>query len=128
MIKIKQLAIFMDDASAYLMELYNHMIVSRNIVFKSKDNEEFIQYNYSVPSDGSENPHHQLAYYNELGDIIKNYQEVVIFGPAKTKDNLYEMLETKHQYKDIKIKIINTDKMSDIQIHKFVLDYYKEAN
>lgn len=125
MILIKQLAIFMDDTNALLMELYNHMIVSRNIVFKSRENEEYIQNNYILPSYGNDKQQYQSAYYNELGDIIKNYEEVVLFGPTDTKKELYKLLETDHCYKDIKIELVTTDKMTNAQIHEFVLAYYK---
>lgn len=125
MIKIKQLAIFMDDTNALLMELYNHMIVSRNIVFKSKENEEFIEYNHLMPSFGSDKHQHQFAYYNELSKIIRNYQQVVLFGPIDTKNEFYKLLEADHHFSKIKIEFINTNKMTDYQIHDFVLEYYK---
>jgi stalled ribosome rescue protein Dom34 len=125
MIKIKQLAVFMDDANALFMELYNHMIVSRNIVFKSKENEEYIQYNYSMPLFGSDKDHRQLAYYNEISSIIRNYQQVVLFGPTETKNEVYEHLKADKHFDKIKIDIVYTKEMTDFQIHEFVLDYYK---
>jgi len=126
MIKIKQLAIFMDDTNALLMELYNHMIVSRNIIFKSKENEEYIDYNYSKPVKSTDMQWHHLAYYKEISDIIRNYQQVVLFGPVDTKEEFYKLLEADHHFKNIKIEFINTNKMTDFQIHKFVLNYYKQ--
>ena len=126
MIKIKQLAIFMDDTNALLMELYNHMIVSRNIVFKSKENEEYIDYNYSAPVRITSLQWHHLAYYKEISDIIRNYQQVVLFGPINTKEKFYKLLETDQHFRNIKIEFINTNKMTDFQIHEFVLNYYKE--
>jgi len=115
----------MDDTNALLMELYNHMIVSRNIVFKSKVNEEFIDYNYSEPLISNDIEWHHSVYLKEISDIIKHYQQVVLFGPTKNKDELYKMLNTDHHFKDIKIESIDTTKMSEFQIHNFVLDYYK---
>ncbi|MDR3653182.1 MAG: hypothetical protein P4L34_09465 [Paludibacter sp.] len=125
MIKIKQLAIFMDDANALLMELYNHMIVSRNIVFKSQVNEEYIEQHYALSPYDSDIKQYQSAYFDEIADIIKNYKQVVLFGPTDTKEELYKLLETDHHFKDRKIEFIKTDKMTDFQIHDFVLNYYK---
>ena len=125
MIKIKQLAVFMDDANALFMELYNHMIVSRNIVFKSKENEEFIEYNHLMPSFGSDKHQHQFAYYDEISSIVKNYQQVVLFGPTETKNEVYEHLKADKHFDKIKIDIVYTKEMTDFQIHEFVLDYYK---
>jgi hypothetical protein len=125
MLKIKQLAIFMDDTNALLMELYNHMIVSRNIILKSKENEEFPQYNNLVPAIGSDLHLHQLANYNEISNIIRNYQQVVLFGPLNVENEFYKLLEADRHFKKIKLDVINTDKMTNLQIHKFVLNYYK---
>jgi len=125
MIKIKQLAIFMEDTNALLMELYNHMIVSRNIVFKSKENEEYIQHHYLTTFFGSDKHQHQLAYYKELSSIIRNYQQVVLFGPVDTKNEFYRLLKADKHFKKIKIEFIHTPEMTDPQVHEFVLDYYK---
>ena len=125
MIKIKQLAIFMDETNALLMELYNHMIVSRNIIFKSKENEEFIEYNYSEPLISNDIEWHHSVYLKEISDIIKNYQQVLLFGPTKNKELLYKLLNADEQFKNIKIESIDTKKLTDFQIHNFVLDYYK---
>ena len=125
MIKTKQLAIFMDDKNALFMELYNHMIVSRNIVFKSKENEEYIQYNYSMPSFGSDKHHHELAYYKEISNIIRHYQQVVLFGPIDAENEVYRLLKTDEHFKKIKIDFVYTKEMTDFQIHEFALDYYK---
>ena len=125
MIKIKQLAIFMDETNALLMEFYNHMIVSRNIIFKSKDNEEFIEYNYSEPLISNDIEWHHSVYLKEISDIIKNYQQVLLFGPTKNKELLYKLLNADQNFKNIKIESIDTKKLTDFQIHNFVLDYYK---
>jgi recombinational DNA repair ATPase RecF len=125
MIKIKQLAIFMDDTHVLLMELYNHMIVSRNIVFKSKENEEFIEYNNLLPVFGSDVQQHQLAYYKEISNIIRNYQQVLIFGPVNVENEFYKLLEADHHFKKIKLEIVNTKVLNEVQIHEFVLNHYK---
>ena len=123
MIKIKQLAIFMDDTNALLMELYNHMIVSRNIVFKSRENEEYIQYNNLLPLFGTDKYRH--AYYKEISNIMRNYQQVVLFGPVDIKTEFYKLLQADHYFRKVKVEFVMTDIMTDFQIHEFVLDYYK---
>jgi hypothetical protein len=121
--KNKQLAILVNDTNALLMELYNHMIVSRNIVFKPKE------------TDGKEGLFEQQeshvkhkrksSYYKEIGDIVSHYQEVVIFGPTETKFELFKLLEGNKHLNKVKIECIDTNKMSETQIHNFVLEYYK---
>ena len=124
MIKTKQLAIFMDDRNALFIELYNHMIVSRNIVFKSKENEGYINYNYSIPSLGSDK-HHQLAFYKQISNIIRNYQQVVFFGPIDTKKEFNNLLNTDEHLKNIKIEFVSTKEMTNFQIAEFALNFYK---
>ena len=125
MIKTKQLAVFMNDRNALFMEFFNHMIISRNIVFRSKENEEYIQYNFTMPLSGLDKDHRQLAYYKEICSIIKNYQQVVFFGPVNTENEIYKLLKADQHLKKIKMDFICTKEMTDFQIHEFALDYYK---
>lgn len=125
MIKINQLAIFMDEANSLLIELYNHIIVSRNRVFKVVDNEDDIQSMYREPLQWTDKQWHHLAYYKEISDIMRNYRQVVLFGPIDTRKELYKLLEADHHFKNIEIDFFDTHKMTDLQIHDFALDYYK---
>lgn len=123
MMKNKQLAILENDTNALLMELYNHMIVSRNILFKPKEKET--ESEQLGQQDSSILHKRKFAYYKEIGDIVSHYQEVVIFGPTQTKFELFKLLEADKHLNKIKIECIDTIKMSDTQMHDFVLEYYK---
>jgi len=121
----KQLGIYMDYSNAYLMELIDKNIVSRNIEFES--NGKGVHVNSLKQNETISNNferHLQSAYYLELCEIIRNYNQVVLFGPAETKDELFNLLEFDHNFDNIKIKNINTDKMNEIQIHNFLKEYY----
>ncbi len=123
--KNKQLAILVNDTNALLMELYNHMIVSRNIVFKPRENEESVPYKQFAQSENCEKDKRKLAFYKEIGNIVSNYQQVIIFGPTETKFELYKLLEADKHLNKVKIECVDTIKMSDTQMHDFVLKYYK---
>lgn len=125
MMKNKQLAILVNDTNALLMELYNHMIVSRNIVFKPKEKETDSENEQFTQQESSVMHKRKFAYYKEIGDIVSHYQEVVIFGPTQTKFELFKLLEGNKHLNKIKIECIDTIKMSDTQMHDFVLEYYK---
>jgi hypothetical protein len=125
MMKNKQLAILVNDTNALLMELYNHMIVSRNIVFKRKESETNSQGEQCSQQDNCVRHKRKFAYYKEIGDIVSHYQEVVIFGPTQTKFELFKLLEADKHLNKVKIECIDTVKMSDTQMHDFVLEYYK---
>jgi ADP-heptose:LPS heptosyltransferase len=122
---IKKLGIYMDYSNAYLMELIDKNIVSRNIEFETNekgDHVNSIKQTETVTRNLER--HLQSAYYLELCEIIKNYNQVVLFGPADTKDELYNLLSFDHNFDTIKIKNINTDKMTESQIHNFLKEYY----
>jgi stalled ribosome rescue protein Dom34 len=78
-----------------------------------------------MPIFGDDKHYHQHAYYKEISNIIKNYQQVVIFGPIDTKNEVYELLKADKHFEDIKIDFVYTKEMTDFQIHEFVLNYYK---
>ncbi len=69
--------------------------------------------------------HLQLDYYNEIADVIKNFDSVVLFGPTEAKNELFNILQSNHLFDKISIEIRNTDKMTNNQQHAFVLEYFK---
>jgi len=118
----KQLGIYIDFSNAYLMELINKMIVSRSIEFEYPKVGDEINSNHKTV----DKKHHlQSAYYLELSEIIRNYNQVVLFGPNDAKNELFNLLEFDHNFDMIKIKNVNTDKMNENQIHDFVKEFYK---
>jgi len=61
-----------------------------------------------------------------LGDVIKNYEDVIIFGPTNAKSELLNILKADHHFEKIKLEIEQTDKMSQNQQHAFVTDYFSK--
>jgi hypothetical protein len=122
----KQLGICMDLTHALLMELENNQIISRNIVsgLNKTDNTDK-QENHFLGFEWTEKQHLQKVYFTEISDIIKYYQQVVLFGATDAKDELYKILEAHHQFDDIRIELVNTGIMTDAQMHEFVKEYYK---
>ena len=123
---IKQLGICMDLTHALLMELENNQIISRNIVSGlNKTDSVDKQENHSCGFQWTEKQHLQKVYFTEISDIIKYYQQVVLFGPTNAKDEFYKLLEAHHRFNDVRIELVNTGKMTDTQMHEFVKEYYK---
>jgi len=121
----KLLGIYMDCSNAYLMELIDKKIVSRNIEFESSNKSAEANSNkFSDSTFNNVEQQLQAAYYLEISDIIMNYNQVVLFGPADIKNKLFNLLEFDHNFDNIKIKNINTDKMTENQIHTFLQEYY----
>jgi len=122
----KKLGIYIDYTKAFLMEFENKKIVSRNIEFEEKGNGVDIPENkQAISGSGNQEQHLQSGYYLEISDIIRNYDQVVLFGPSNFKNELFKLLEFDHDFDNIKIQNVNTDKMTDLQYHSFVTEYYK---
>ena len=121
---IRKLGIWMDHSNAYLMELANDIIVQRVVSELTNHETEFNFYKGEKLIHKKEQ-HLQLSYYKKIGDIIKKYQDVVLFGPTDAKNELLNQIKTDHLFEDIKIEVKNSDKMTEDQMQTFVRDYFK---
>jgi hypothetical protein len=121
---IKQLGIWMDHSNAHLMELTNGIIVHR-VVSELTNNETEFNFYKGEKLIHKKEQHLQLNYYKKIGDFIKKYQDVVLFGPTDAKNELLNLIKTDHLFEGIKIEVKNSDKMTVDQMQTFVIDYFK---
>ena len=121
---IKKLGIWMDHSNAYLMELANEIIVQKVVSELTNHDTEFNFYKGEKLIHKKEQ-HLQLSYYKKIGEIIKKYQDVVLFGPTDAKNELLNHIKTDHLFEGIKIEVKNSDKMTEDQMQNFVRDYFK---
>jgi hypothetical protein len=124
--KNKQLGICMDHSTAYIMEMTNDMIVSTTVVLEpiAKEEEDNLE-RHEENEFNKEHQQHQLAYYKKIGDMIRNYQEVVLFGPTDAKSELLNLLRKDHHFENINIEIENTQKMTEPQMQNFFKEFFK---
>lgn len=66
----------------------------------------------------------QYAFYSKLGDVIKDFDEVLLFGPTNAKVELYNMLKSDQKFTKTKIELQQADKMTDNQQHAFVKNHF----
>lgn len=122
----KKLGIFMDHESAHLMEFTSNPIETKTLLSKftyevkeaSLKKGEYIMHNREQ--------HQESEYYKELGEIIKRYEEVVLFGPTEAKVELFNVLHANQDFSKIRIMIKNADKMTENQQHAFVREYFSK--
>ena len=121
---ITQLGIWMDHASANLIDLSAEATLSTKVTsdFTHEKKEESL--NRSEQLMHNKEQHEQAEYYKELGDVIRKYDEVVLFGPTTAKTELYNLLKDDHHFADIKMECKQTDKLSHNQQHAFVKEYF----
>jgi hypothetical protein len=116
----KNLGIWMDHSSAHLIE------------FTANPNETTTVetgFSHDVAHDAEtqihNTEHEYTAYYKKLGEIIKNYDEVLLFGPTDAKAELHNILSADHQFATINIEVKQADKMSENQQHAFVKAHFQ---
>jgi len=121
----KKLGVWMDHSNAILMELYNDMIDSKKIEIKPVQIEKDNVDTHKIQKHSKEQSHNQAVFFKEISDIIMNYNDVLLFGPTDAKNELYNLLKADHQFENTKIELRNTDKMTENEIHEFVVEYFK---
>ena len=117
------MGIWMDHSNAVLMELTNETIVTHSVVSESAHQEN----GQGMVMQGKplQNKEQRFSYYKKLGDAIRNFQEVVLFGPTDAKNELLNLLKADHLFENIKIEAKNTDKITENQMHAFIREYFK---
>ena len=114
----------MDHAHAHLTEFATDPITT-NIVsnpFTHRDKAH-------SPGESEEGMHQkeqqeQAKYYGKLGAFIRNFQDVVLFGPTNAKVELLNILRADHQFAHVRLETRESDKMSQNEQQAFVRDYF----
>ena len=122
---IKHLGIWMDHSIAFLMDLTNDTIVQNSVVseFTHQEKENSLKKNEIFMHNKEQ--HQQSSFYKTLSETIRNYQEVILFGPTDAKNELFNLLKADHLFENIKIEVKDSDKMTENQMHAFVREYFK---
>lgn len=123
----KKLGIWMDHSTAHIIELTSTGV--EDVVVESKFThgvkEQSLNKNENLMRNKEQ--HEQLAYYKELTDTIRNYDDVILFGPTEAKAELKNILKADHRFDKIKIETRNADKMTESEQHSFVRGYFFKA-
>lgn len=124
MLKLKQIGICMDHASAHLMEMNNNDITSKTIKSTFSHEEKERSLSKSEKLMHNKEQHKQAQYYQELAGEIKKFDHVLLFGPTEAKVELLNYMKENHDFEKIKFEIKNSDKMTKNQQYAFVRVYF----
>lgn len=120
----KNLGIWMDHSIANLMEFTTDPIKTKTIGSKFTHEEKEHSLSKSENLMHNKEQHQQSEYYKKLGEVIKNYEEVILFGPTDAKVELLNVLRADHRFEKTKIEVKQTDKMTENQQHAFVKEHF----
>jgi len=122
----KKIGIWMDHSNAHLMEFTAGPIQTKTMssYFTHEDKERTL--GRSENQMHNKEQHLCSEYYKRLGEVIRNYDEVILFGPTSAKVELLNTLKENHLYSKIKIEVRQMDKMTENQQHAFVKEYFSK--
>ena len=122
----KKLAIWMDHASAHIMEYPLDIAGIHTITsgFTPEEKKESLEKSEHLMHNKEQQGN--AAFYKELGKAILPYDQVVLFGPTHAKSELLNFLKADHRFDKIKIKALTTEKMTDVQQREYVREYFTQ--
>ncbi len=115
----------MDHASAHVMEFSANQSETKTIDSKFTHQEKENSLRKGERLMHNKEQHQQGEYYKELAEVIKEYDEVILFGPTDAKVELFNLLSSDQHFAKIKIEVKNADKMTEGQEHAFVRDHFQ---
>lgn len=116
----------MDHQDAHLMEFTTDPIKTTLVESKFTRQEKEATLHRGENLMHNKEQHEEADYYTTLAEMIRNYDEVVLFGPTEAKIELYNYLRKDHRFADIVIEIQSADKMTDNQQHAFVREFFSK--
>ena len=122
----KKLGIWMDHASAHVMEC-NDDIITNIVLSESTHEEKEMTLQKGESTMHNKEQQQEKEYYKTLGETIKNYDDVLLFGPTNAKVELLNILKADMHLDKIKIETMQADKMTENQEHAFVRDYFSKS-
>ena len=123
----KKLGIWMDHSIAHLMEFAAPNFEIETIKSRLGDQEKTENLAKANKSNFTVEQKQLFDYYRRIGETIKNYQRVILFGPTDAKIELFDILSEDTRFLKIKIEIKDTDKMDENQQHNFVKNYFSKT-
>lgn len=124
MTTVRKIGIWMDHASANLIEFTRDSSEATTIdsAFTHDDKVHTMKRSENVMQNKEQ--HEEAEYYKKIGEAIRPYDEVLLFGPTNAKVELFNLLRVDHRFEKINFYVEKTDTMTDNQQHAFVEAYF----
>lgn len=122
----KNLGIWLDHSTAHLMPFSNGPIettVIKSAFTHLAKTESLAKSEYGMHQ---KERHLQADFHEKLGDEIKNYESVILFGPTDAKMELLNFLKADRHFDDIRITALPADNMTENQEQAFVRAHFSQ--
>jgi len=120
----RRLGVWMDHSIAHLMEFTDEHFEVQTIESEYPQQKHYGQ---DTPISTAQR-NKQYKYYRKLGEVIKDYYQVILFGPTDAKVELFNLLSDDSRFLKIQVEIKDTDRMTRTQLHSFVNEYFTVAH
>lgn len=115
----KEVGIWMDYSSAYVMEIKGDEITSMEV--RSEFTWEEKQHSFFKNEGRMHTKEKQLVteYFNKISEKITGTEAVLLFGPGEAKNELFNLLTANPQFKHVNIRVKIADRLTDNQRKAF---------
>ena len=114
----------MDHSFARIMEFSTLPMETKTINSKFTQHEKDVSLAKGESHLNTKEQHHQAEYYKELSEVIRNYDDVLLFGQTDAKLELMNILKPNHLFEKINFEVISTDKMTENEQQIFVREHF----
>jgi len=124
---IKKLGLWMDNSIAHIIEFILEPFKIITIESESTHEEKM---NALVKGENhmhNKEQQQQKEYYKKLGEVIANYDEVLLFGPTNAKAELFNIIKADQRYVHIKIEVKESDRLTPNQQLAFVRNHFQKT-
>lgn len=119
--KTRKIGIWMDCSRAYVMEFNTRPFEIHTIV-----NEFRVQELLESKTNHDSRLKGIYKYYNHIAEAIVKYNKIILFGPAKTKIDFFDVLSEDYRFSKMKVKIKESDKMNLNQQYCLIRKYFSQ--
>ena len=123
---LKRLGIWIDHLTANIMELSNDKVITVTLDSTPAFPDQIQNLRLDERLMHNKENNEQSDFYEKLSYIIKNYDEVLLFGPTEAKTELFNLLKDNRRFEKIKISVEPTDKITENQQHAFLKNFYSK--
>ncbi len=120
----EKLGIWMDHAQAHLIAFSAHKTDIRTL-FRTLPLADSHAQNQSEKHIHNKKRQLQEAFYRQIWDIAKQYDEVLLFGPTDAKTEFFNGIRSDHANNGVKITLRSVGKMTPDEMHDYVYKYFK---
>lgn len=121
---IKKIGVYMDHTIAHFIEMSPENLELTIITSKFSQLEKVESLKRSEKIMHSLEQREEANYYTEICEVLKDYKEILLFGPTNAKLELRNILRSNHLFDSRIIEVKNTDHLTENQEYAFVREHF----